>query len=527
MMDADIIIVGAGTAGCVLAEALTRSGKLRVVLVEAGGAPSSPFVGIPAGFAKLFNSKLDWAYWSEPQGHAHGRRVFMPRGRMLGGSSNMNAQIHQWGHPQDFEEWRAAGCEGWGWSDVAPVMASQEAFAGGGKGRGGDGPMKAQLNAHANAASHAFVAAAGAVGTARGASYNGGAYEGAWIAEIAHDRGKRFSVFDAYLKPAMRRPNLLVLSGATAERLIFERRRAVGVVASVRGEMREVRARGGVVVAAGAFGSPALLMRSGVGPSDHLRANGVEVVTEAPGVGQNLHDHPMSALIVKTRRRDTFKAAESPTNLMRYLASKAGPLASNAAEAIAFARSSPELTAPDMELIFAPLEWREQALKPPKVHAFTVGAAVVAPRSRGAVRLAGKGLSVDLGLFSDDGGEDRRVLLMALQWARRVCAQAPLAAEITGELDPAPWTAGEDDLFAWACRTLQTVYHPAGTCRMGRGASSVVSPQLDVLGVDGLWVADASVMPLPVRGHPNAAIATIAERGAQFVAQRVERAAAA
>jgi choline dehydrogenase len=527
MMDADIVIVGAGTAGCVLAEALTRSGKLRVVLIEAGGAPSSPFVGIPAGFAKLFNSKLDWAYWSEPQRYAHGRRVFMPRGRMLGGSCNMNAQVHQWGHPQDFEEWRAAGCEGWGWNDVAPVLAVQEAFAGGGETRGGDGPMKTQVNAHANAASHAFVAAARAVGTSSGASYNGAAYEGAWIAEIAHEHGKRFSAFDAYLKPAMKRANLLVLSNATAERLIFERRRAVGVVARGRGEIREIRAQAAVVVAAGAFGSPALLMRSGLGPGRHLQENGVNVVVDAPGVGENLHDHPMSALIVKTRRRDTFKAAESPANLVRYLVRKAGPLASNAAEAIAFARSSAGLTAPDMELVFAPLEWRKQALKPPKVHAFTLGAAVVAPKSRGALRLAGKGISVDLGLFSDGDGADRRVLLSALAWARRVSMQAPLAAEITGELDPAPWDAGEDELFAWACRTLQTVYHPAGTCRMGRGPGAVVSPQLDVNGVDGLWVADVSVMPSPVRGHPNAATAMIAERAAQFVTHRLERAAAA
>lgn len=520
-MDADIIVVGAGTAGCVLVEALSRSGKLKCLLIEAGGAPSSPFVGIPAGFAKLFKSRLDWAHWSEPQVAAHGRRVFMPRGKMLGGSSNMNAQIHQWGHPQDFEAWRTAGCEGWGWEDVAPVIAAQEAYAGSGDGRGRDGPMKVEANGSAHRASHAFVAAAGGGRPGCHASYNGAAYEGAWIAEITHHRGKRFSVYDAYLKPAMARANVETVAHANVERLIFEGRRAVGVITETAAGRREFRARAGIVLAAGAFGSPAILLRSGVGAGAQLQANGIDVVADTPGVGENLHDHPVSMLMAAARRRDTFKAAESPANLLAYLLRKSGPLASNAAEAIAFSRSSPELAAPDMELIFAPLEWRDQALSAPKVHALTIGAAAVAPRSRGTVRLAGAGLSIDLGLFTDPAGEDRRVLLSALRWARRVCAQAPLSGEMEGELDPAPWSAADSELFAWACRTLQTVYHPGGTCAIGVGPRAVVTPRLNHPGLEGLWVADASVMPGPVRGHPNAAIAMIARRGAGFVQDRL------
>ena len=269
----DLIIVGAGTAGCVLAERLSRSGKLQVLLVEAGGPPASRFVSIPAGFSKLFKSNLDWAFESAPQMAVGGRRIFTPCGKMLGGSSNINGQIHQWCHPADFDDWVASGAPGWGWTDVAPVFRSQEAWHGEDRdhSRGHDGPMVVSPNRNARPLSRAFVEAARRAGLGEQPHYNGGAYEGAWICELAHKDGKRFSAYDAYLKPAMQRPNLEVVTAAHATRVVFEGGRATGVSVR-RGGIEQVFAARGVVLAAGTFGSPQLLMLSGVGPSVTLAA---------------------------------------------------------------------------------------------------------------------------------------------------------------------------------------------------------------------------------------------------------------
>ena len=279
----DVIIVGAGTAGCVLAERLSKSGKLQVLLIEAGGLPESRFVSIPAGFSKLFKSKLDWAFESAPQMAVGGRRVFTPRGKMLGGCSNINAQIHQWCHPTDFDGWVASGARGGGWADVASTFRSQESWQGedGDYSRGHDGPMVVSPNRNARPLSYAFVESARRAGLGDQSHYNGGAYEGAWICELAHKDGKRFSAYDAYLKPAMRRSNLDIVMDAHALRVILEGGRATGV--AVRsGAVEKVFAARGVVLAAGAFGSPQLLMLSGVGPAQMLAGLGIPLRHAAP-----------------------------------------------------------------------------------------------------------------------------------------------------------------------------------------------------------------------------------------------------
>ena len=372
----DLIIVGAGTAGSVLAERLSSSGKLRVMLIEAGGKPSSPFVKIPAGFAKLFKSKLDWAFESEPQAAANGRRIFTPRGKMLGGSSNMNAQIHQWCHPTDFEEWVAAGASGWGWEDVAPIFREQECWLGEetNGARGHTGPMMVSPNNNAHPLSKAFVEAARAAGLGNQPHYNGDAYEGAWLTELAHKDGQRFSAFDAYLKPALQRGNLEVVREARVLRVEMVNGRATGVVVH-HGGVEKIFTTRGVVLAAGAFGSPQVLMLSGIGAAQRLTELGIPVYYDAPEVGENLQDHPIAPLVFRTRGTDTLKKAESPLNLLRYLLFKRGMLASNAIEGFAFTSSRGEPgTPPDIELIFAPLEWRNQALEPPQIDAFTLGA---------------------------------------------------------------------------------------------------------------------------------------------------------
>ena len=519
----DVIIVGAGTAGCVLAERLTRSGKLRVLLVEAGGKPNSRFVGIPAAVPKLFKTGLDWAFESEPQPAAAGRRIFTPRGRMLGGSSNLNFQIHQWCHPADFEGWVSAGATGWGWNDVAPVFLRQEHWLGGDGQypRGREGPMVVSPNRNARALSHAFVAAAGAVGLGEPGEYNGGGYLGAALCELAQRNGRRFSVYDAYLKPAMRRGNLEVATETQVTRILLEGTRCGGVVARHGG--REITyASGGVVLAAGSFGSPQLLMLSGIGPAASLSGFGLPIRRNAPDVGANLQDHPVSPLIFRVRGTDTFKRAESPLSLIRYLALRRGMLASNGAEAIAFAQTQPgPVSAPDVEIIFLPLEWRQQALEPPQIHACTLGIAVVAPRSRGSVTLRSAeptaAPAIDFRLLSDPEGFDARALVAGARLARRIAASPPLAGEIVDEVRPGAAASSDAELLGGLGEELQTVYHPVGTCRMGSDSQAVVDPRLGVQGTDRLWVADASVMPSVPRGQPNAVVAMIAGRGAGWI----------
>lgn len=517
----DVIIVGAGTAGCVLAERLTSSGKLRVLLVEAGGPPTSRFVSIPAGFAKLFKSKLDWTFESEPQTALNGRRIFIPRGKMLGGSANLNAQIHQWCHPADFEGWEAQGACGWAWSDVAPVFRAQECWVGDGDDidRGRSGPMFISPNRNTRSLADAFVVAARQAGFKEGDRYNGRGYEGAFIPELAHKDGRRFSAYDAYLKPAMRRPNLEIISDAHVTKINIDGGRATGVV--LRRDSKEQSYPGGaVVLSAGAFGSPQLLMLSGVGPATVLTKLGLPVHTNAPDVGQNLQDHPVLPVVFRAHGTDTLKSAESPLHLLRYVLFKRGMLASNGIEGFAFkaVRAGPE---PDLEIMFLPFETRNQFLEPPKEHAFCLAPAVVAPQSRGRLTLQGPDPllppRIDFGLLSDPDGVDKFVLWEGVRLSRKIAVTAPLARANAGELRPGPSVASDHELLQYASTEIQTVYHPTSTCRMGSDTRAVVDPKLHVCGIDKLWIADASVMPSVPRGHPNAVVAMIAERAAGWI----------
>lgn len=519
----DLIIVGGGTAGSVLAGRLTESGRMRVTLVEAGGSPETMLVRMPAGMPKLFKGPLDWAFESEPHPGLRGRRVFIPRGKMLGGSSNMNAQIHQWCHPADFDGWAAHGARGWGWDDVAPVFRRMETLSGlasSNGNRGRSGPLRVEPLRSPNPLTRAFVAAARAAGLDGPEDYNGGPYTGAWISQVAHRRGRRFSAYDAYLKPARSRRNLEVVTGAHVTRVLFENGRAAGVVVRRDGAEQTLRAERGVVLAAGAYGTPQILQLSGIGPGRHLRALGIGVLRDVPQVGANLQEHPLLPVMMRARRPISLKKAESPLNLLAWLVAGRGMLASNVAEAVAFASSDGDAV-PDVELCFVPVEWRGEGLEPPQVHGFGCGVVVVAPRSRGSVLLRDADPvtppAIDLGLLTDFEGADLRALTYGVELFRRVAATAPLASEADGEITPGADVRGADAIRAHCASALQTIYHPTSTCRMGTDDASPVTPELRVRGVDGLWVADASVMPTVPRGHPNAVVAMIADRAADLI----------
>lgn len=511
----DFIVVGAGTAGCVLADALTASGRSKILLIEAGRKP--PLLSrIPAGMPKLFGTRHDWQFESEPNQACGGRRVYIPRGRMLGGCASMNAQIHQWCHPADFDEWVAEGVPGWGWDDVAPVFRAMEAFGGGSPERGPDGAMKAEVPRSESVLPGLWVAAARAAGLTSSGGYNGSAYRGAWLTEQAHRGGARFSVYDACLQPALRRANLKLLAGRRVERVEFADGRACGVTLE-GGERHE--AGGGVILAAGAYGSPHLLMLSGIGPGAQLCRHGLDVLVDRAGVGDNLQDHSLLGLRFHLNRAISLKRAGSIGQLLRWLLFRKGLLATSGIDAFAF--ESTDGGPANLELLLAPFEVRDQLRGEPEQEAYAIAAAVLKPRSRGTVTLRNanprEAPVIDLNLFSDPGSADRGVAVAGLRLARRIAATEPLAAETAGEFAETAAIGDDAELFDAALPMLQTVYHPVGTCRMGAGPDAVLDERLRLRGVDRLWVIDASAMPSVPRGHPNAVVAMMAKRGAGMV----------
>jgi choline dehydrogenase len=501
-MSADFIIVGAGTAGCVLADGLTRRGA-RVLVLEAGGDDRHMHVQIPAAFAKLFKSKRDWAFTTAPQPALNGRRVFWPRGKMLGGSSAMNAQIHQWCAAADFEAWVARGAHGWGWSEMAPALARVDTALNGGALR------------DPNPLSYAFLESAANEGLlTRTAPTDGVLGASGWITDVAHRNGARWSAADAYLRPALRR-GANVLKNALVERIVFSGTQATGVTIRRQGQQETLTAKRGVILAAGALGSPHLLMLSGVGPQAALRATGIDVRTDSLEVGANLQDHLMFVTHHKIDRPISLKSAESLMNLGRYLLAHRGMLASNVAEAIAFASSRPGGTI-DLEFVFAPVLFENEGLTPPSAHGFSIAVVLLKPKSVGRISLgADHDLEIDPRYLSDTNGVDLTRLLAGAEMAQRIATQTPLARETTNVLTPRAWDA---DTVTKALRTTaHTIYHPVGTCRMGSDAASVVDTKLRVRGVNGLWVADASVMPEIPSGHPNAIVAAIADRACEMI----------
>ena len=525
---ADYVVVGAGSAGCVVAARLTERADVRVLVLEAGGSDRPLTTRVPALGYRARATAMDWGYVTEPQVGLGDRPMYWMRGRGVGGTSLVNAQVWLRAHPRDFDAW-PDGDVGWGWQDVAPFYARAEddTRPGGSGGRSGPVPIATLRRLHP--VTEAFLDGASERGVRRADDLLAG-LDGAGPTPVTLRRGRRWSAADAYLGPAADRPNLRVITGARATRIVFDGTRAAGVEYAGDGGRRVAWACEGVVVCAGTVASPQLLLLSGVGPPDHLRAHGVPVVAAVAGVGRNLRDHVGLGLRFRTTRGPSLLSAESPVSVARYVLSRRGPLSSNVVEACLFTGGEPG-AAPALELAFAPIfgspallyrgarRWLVRRVRPQ--HGCSIFANLQHGRSVGALELAsGDPLApprIQPACLSDPEGADLDALAASVQEIRAHAATRALSHWIGGEQTPGPDVQSDDDVRAFVTQAAHTTDHAVGTCRMGTDELAVVDPALRVRGTTNLHVADASVMPRVPTGHPYATVMMLGERAAELV----------
>jgi choline dehydrogenase-like flavoprotein len=521
MPAADYVIVGAGSAGCVLAARLTEDPSTSVLLIEAGGKGVHPNIAIPAAFAKQFKTKLDWDYSTEPEPGCDNRSLYIPRGKGLGGSSSMNAMLYVRGRPLDYDLWEAEGCPGWGWKDVRPYfLRAENNERGASEHHATGGPLNVADERSPRKLTGRFLAAAEQTGIPRVPDYNGPEQDGASPVQVTQRKGRRFSSADAYLRPNMKRENLTVITGAQVLRVELAGDRATGVrYSDKRGNEQIASAGREVILAAGAIGSPQLLMLSGIGPADHLREVGVDVQHDLPGVGENLQDHPYVVCIWESKLGESLYGADKPKALLEWLLRRSGPLTSSVAEAFAFVRSRPGLPAPDLQFHFAPAYFNDNGFDEFDGHAFTLGPVLVTPKSRGRLTLRSSDPAAKPRIVTNSltEPEDVQALVTGMRRAREMAAAGPLAEAVAREIFPGDGVESDDDLAADLRRRVELIYHPVGTCKMGSGEEAVVDAELRVRGIEGLRVADASIMPVIPGGNTNAPAIMVGERGADLI----------
>jgi choline dehydrogenase len=519
----DYVVVGAGSAGCVLANRLSEDPAVRVLLIEAGGKDRHPNIKIPAAFAKQFRTKLDWDLATEPEPHCGGRSIYVPRGKGLGGSSSMNAMLYVRGNPLDYEGWARAGATGWGWEDVRPYfLKAEDNSRGESEHHATGGPLRVEDERSPRPLTGRFLAACAEAGIPQIDDYNGPEQDGASLVQVTQRNGRRWSAADAYLRPALKRPNLEVLTGALVEGVEIADGAATGVRYSRRrGGSRVARAEREVILAAGALGSPQLLLLSGVGPAEQLREHGIGVAHELPGVGENLQDHPYLTCVWDVPGGGSLADAEKPKALLEYLLRRTGPLTSTVAEAFAFVRSRPGLPSPDLQFHFAPAYFVDNGFQEYDGHAVTMGPVLVQPKSRGWVRLRSADPSAKPRILTNSLAEpeDVEALVSGVHLSRRIAAEGPFAEVLGRELFPGADLDGDEALAEDARQRAELLYHPVGTCRMGSDADAVVDPELRVRGLDRLRVVDASVMPVIPSGNTNAPTIMVAEKAADLIRQ--------
>ena len=529
----DYIIIGAGSAGCVLANRLSEDPDCKVLLLEAGPRDWHPFIHMPAGLAKLVGQKgVNWNYDTAPQPHLDGRALWWPRGKVLGGSSSINAMCYIRGVPADYDGWAAQGAAGWDWDTVLPYFIRSEGNTRGGDAlHGGDGPLTVSDLRYVNPLSYAFIEAGQQAGYAHSHDFNGPVQAGVGLYQVTQRDGARCSAAVAYLAPARTRPNLTVHTHALVSRITFERAasaspRANGVTYSMRGKAFHQPAAREVIVCGGAVNSPQLLMLSGVGPAAELRRHGIAVVADAPDVGANLQDHLDICTLQHCPPRLSYdRLGDLRIAFDYFLRGHRGPGSSNIAEAGGFVRSRLASDARcDVQFHFVPAMLDDHGRHRLAGDGYTLHACFLHPRSRGRIALtsnrAGDKPRIEANYLGDAEGFDLKMMVQCARLAREVFAQKAFDPYRGAPIFPARSDLSDTELAAFVRAKAETVYHPVGSCRMGSDAAAVVDPQLRVRGVDGLRVVDASVMPTLPSGNTNAPTIMIAERAADLIRGR-------